>query len=134
LGACRRVEGLKVESTLRTGAQPEGLALSHDGGTLAVARQRKHDVWIHNLKSLEVGRVDTLPGPEDLLFEPDGKKLLVTESGADSVAQVSLAEMRVTRRFKVLGQPLRMTRLKDGLHMIVSSLSQTGAGVFRLPG
>jgi hypothetical protein len=132
--SCSKPGILKVESTLRCGAQPEGMALSPEGTRLAVACQRSNDVWIFNLNSLEESRIDTLPAPLDVLFEPDGKKLLVSESGADSVAQISLSEMRITRRFKVLGEPLRMTRLEDGSRMLVSSLSETGVGVFRLPG
>lgn len=132
--ACGRVGTLKVESTLRTGAQPEGLALSPDGARLAVACQRSNDVWIYDLKAGRSSRIDTLPGPQDVLFDADGRKLLVAEGGAESIAQVSLSEMRVTRRFKVLPQPLRMTRLQGADRMLVSSLTMTGSGVFRLPG
>jgi DNA-binding beta-propeller fold protein YncE len=134
LASCAKTGKLSVESTLRTGAGPLGAALSPDGTMLAVACGRSNDVWIHNLKSLETARVDTLPEPQDVLFDADGKKLLVSESGGDSVAQITLSEMRVTRRFKVLAQPALMTRLADGAHVLVSSLSLSGAGVFRLPG
>jgi DNA-binding beta-propeller fold protein YncE len=132
--ACSRQGDLRVLRTLRVGAQPEGLALSPDGRLLAVACQRSNDVWITALAGGVPFRIDTGPAPQDLMFSPDGTKLLVAESGGESVAQVSLSERRVTRRFKVQPQPLRMEAVPGGGRMLVTSLTETGVGVYGMPG
>jgi DNA-binding beta-propeller fold protein YncE len=133
LTACSRHEKFEVLGVLRTGAFPSGMALSPDGSAMAVACQRSNDVWIVPLDGAAASHVDTLPLPQDVIYSPDWTKVLVSESGGDSIAQLSLDEMRVTRRFKVLGQPSRLQAFQDQSRLLISSLSETGVGVFRLP-
>ncbi len=133
LASCGKPGALRVERILKVGAMPEALRLSPDGAVLAVACARSNDVWIFRLAGGEALRVDTGLQPADLLFSAEGGRLLVSESGADSVAQISLAQKRVTRRFKVLPEPARLESFGSD-RILVTSLSLPGAGVFRGPG
>lgn len=127
--SCGPSKSLKVERILRCGGQPEGLALSKDGKELAVACSRSGELWIFNLAGGASRSVDTDALPSDAVFM-DGR-LLVCESGADTVAQVALAQGRVTRRFKVLPEPARLQEHPDGQRLLVTSLSLEGFGSFR---
>lgn len=136
----RKKNELHVERAFKVGAEPEFLALSSDETTLAVACTRSNDVWVLDLAGGSPSkRIDTGPQPAGMLLDVSARRVLVAESGADTLAQISLEEGRVTRRFKVLPEPVRLQLLQDpgaaagagAQRILVTSLNVMGFGVFR---
>lgn len=81
------------------GLAPAGLALSPDGGTLAVANAHADTLSLMDTKTLAVETValdnsNRLPGllPNSLAFRADGKRLYVACGGENAVAVFMLAQ------------------------------------------
>jgi DNA-binding beta-propeller fold protein YncE len=133
----RNKNELRVERTFRVGAEPEFLALSDDEKTLAVACGRSNDVWVLDLKGAEAPkRIDTGAQPAGMLLDSRARRILVAESGSDTLAQISMEEGRVTRRFKVLPGPADLQPIPGHggaaqERTLVTSLDVKGFGVFR---
>ncbi len=132
LAACAKKGGLSLEKAYKVGAEPEYLALSDDGEKLAVSCSRSNDVWILDLGSGQPLRIDTEPRPAGLRFDAEAGKILVAESDGENLAQISLDQARVTRRFKVLAQPERFQPLpfSGGARTLVTSLTTAGTSGF----
>jgi YVTN family beta-propeller protein len=86
-----------------------GSAPTPDGNYLVIALPHVNKMGVIDLKTMTVLRtVDVPESPQEVLVRPDGKVAYVSCMGSDQVAEVDLAQWKVTRLIKT-------GKLTDGL-------------------
>ncbi|HTB22715.1 MAG TPA: hypothetical protein VK914_08425 [bacterium] len=100
LTGCHQAGAPVLGRRWRVGLGACGMALDGSGTRLAVVCRRSNDVWILSLPDGAFeARIDTLPKPRAVLFEPAGESFYVAE-GLSNVALVGLGDQRVERSFR----------------------------------
>jgi YVTN family beta-propeller protein len=86
-----------------------GSASTPDGNYLLIALPHVNKMGVIDLKTMTVARsIDVPESPQEVLVRPDGKVAYVSCMGSDQVAEVDLADWKVTRLIKT-------GKLTDGL-------------------
>jgi YVTN family beta-propeller protein len=86
-----------------------GSAPTPDGNFLVIALPHVNKMGVIDLRTMAFARsVDVPESPQEVLVRPDGKVAYVSCMGSDQVAEVDLAEWKVTRLIKT-------GKLTDGL-------------------
>lgn len=86
-----------------------GSAPTPDGNYLVIALPYVNKMGVIDLKAMTVSRtIDVCESPQEVLVRPDGKVAYVSCMGSDQVAEVDLAQWKVTRLIKT-------GKLTDGL-------------------
>lgn len=120
-GGCHSGQQAKVLWSLASGAGPEYLALSPDGGTLAVSCPAAQEVWLYSTagKPVFLKKIEAAREPLGLEFGPEGR-IYVCEGGSAEVAELSQDEGRVLRRTACRAAPVDISFIPDGSRFFVS--------------
>jgi DNA-binding beta-propeller fold protein YncE len=131
---CRGPAKVRLLGTLPCGKGPAGLAVSNDGALLAVACPSEQEVWLFGLgqEGTPSRQIPVGPKPSRVDFSPQGE-LLVAESGADSLARISLSEYKVVRRGRTGPEPADFVFSGDGSRILVSCQGAPLLSVLRSP-
>ncbi len=120
---CQRLPAPIIVGWLRCGMGARWLALNQAGSQLAIVCERSNDIWLHDLSATlgqeSVRRFDTGWKPSAAIFLPNDDFMLVAERGVTSVAQVSLRDLRVRRRFTPAGPPNGLWLDRQGLRAVI---------------
>jgi DNA-binding beta-propeller fold protein YncE len=129
---CGRGKAPAIESTWRIGLGAAAIALDPAQAQVAVACSRSNDVWVLKLKDgALLHRIDTLPRPRAILFDPVKPAFFVAE-GLSSVAQVRLEDERVARRFKPRSRVGRLSYEPVSGRLFGGHVGLPTLGVYRL--
>ena len=106
------IQGTRVRTD---SPSPFHVAVSPDGGTLAIANQSGHSVTFIDTKSRKVtGEVAVQVQPEASVFSLDGRTLYVCNAESDNVSVVDVANKSVIKTIKVGDWPCSIKLSKDG--------------------
>ncbi len=106
------IQGTRVRTD---SPSPFHVAVSPDGGTLAIANQSGHSVTFIDTRSRKVtGEVAVQVQPEASVFSLDGRTLYVCNAESDNVSVVDVANKSVIKTIKVGDWPCSIKLSKDG--------------------
>ncbi len=114
-----------------------GIALSHDGATLAVCGSFDNNVSIIDTASwAEVARVPVETFPVRAAFSPDNSLVYVSNKNANSVSVVTNAGggSGVLRTLSVGSQPFELTTNPSGTRLYVANFDSRSISVFETTG
>ena len=118
---------------IAVGPQPEGIALSPDGGELWVGHNGDGAVSVIDVRTEVV--IATLPVgtmPIRLAFTPDGGRILASDARADAVVVIDAHRRAVIGRIPVPGTPISLVPSSDGRRAFVSRSQAGGIAVLDL--
>ncbi|MBK6420670.1 MAG: YncE family protein [Gemmatimonadetes bacterium] len=118
---------------IAVGPQPEGIALSPDGGELWVGHNGDGAVSVIDVRTEVV--IATLPVgtmPIRLAFTPDGGRILASDARADAVVVIDAHRRAVIGRIPVPGTPIGLVPSSDGRRAFVSRSQAGGIAVLDL--
>ena len=123
---------LKLVKTIKTGAQPSGIAINREGTMALVANRAGNSISVITIKAGEVSVVDTIAMGESVVsvaFTPDGKHALAAKFNSHRIALLDIgADGRVTysgRDLPVGLYPWAIAVAADGTRALVTNI---GAG------
>ena len=106
------IQGTRVRTD---STSPFHVAVSPDGGTLAIANQSGHSVTFIDARSRKVtGEVPVQVQPEASVFSHDGRTLYVCNAESDNVSVVDVGNKAVIKTIKVGDWPCSIKLSKDG--------------------
>ncbi len=106
------IQGTRVRTDC---SSPFHVAVSHDGGTLAIANQSGHSVTFVDARSRKVtGEVPVQVQPEASVFSLDGRTLYVCNAESDNVSVIDVGNKAVVKTIKVGDWPCSIKLSKDG--------------------
>jgi YVTN family beta-propeller protein len=106
----------KVTAGTKVGADPSGIAVSPDGGTIFTADYGSNSVSILQASPLSLsGTVGTGSGPVRIAIAPNGKKVFVTNKKADTLSILSGTTFDSIETVKTGKEPLGVAVAADGL-------------------
>ena len=106
------IQGTRVRTD---SPSPFHVAVSPDGGTLAIANQSGHSVTFIDTKSRKVtGEVAVQVQPEASVFSLDGRTLYVCNAESDNVSVIDVGNKSVIKTIKVGDWPCSIKLSKDG--------------------
>lgn len=106
------IQGTRVRTD---SPSPFHVAVSPDGGTLAIANQSGHSVTFIDTKSRKVtGEVAVQVQPEASVFSLDGRTLYVCNAESDNVSVIDVGNKAVVKTIKVGDWPCSIKLSKDG--------------------
>lgn len=122
LVSCKAPRAPRLLGAVTSGSGPEGLSLSPDGSILAVACAGSREVWLYGLEQEGTPhrRLSVGLKPSQVAFSADGQELLVSESGADSLARIGLKDSRVLRRGRTGPGPRHFSLTGEGSKILVA--------------
>ena len=92
------LESGEIIRTVPVGAEPEGVRISPDGTLAYVTGETDHDVTVLDTSTGdEIARIAVGHRPRDLVFTPDGTFAYVSSEIDGTVAEIVVAENRVSR-------------------------------------
>ena len=92
------LESGEIIRTVPVGAEPEGVRISPDGTLAYVTGETDHDVTVLDTSTGdEITRITVGHRPRDLVFTPDGAYAYVSAEIDGTVAEIVVAENRVSR-------------------------------------
>ena len=92
------LESGEIIRTVPVGAEPEGVRISPDGTLAYVTGETDHDVTVLDTSTGdEITRITVGHRPRDLVFTPDGTFAYVSSEIDGTVAEIVVAENRVSR-------------------------------------
>ena len=92
------LESGEIIRTVPVGAEPEGVRISPDGTLAYVTGETDHDVTVLDTSTGdEITRITVGHRPRDLVFTPDGTFAYVSSEIDGTVAEIIVAENRVSR-------------------------------------
>ena len=92
------LESGEIIRTVPVGAEPEGVRISPDGTLAYVTGETDHDVTVLDTSTGdEITRITVGHRPRDLVFTPDGTHAYVSSEIDGTVAEIVVAENRVSR-------------------------------------
>ena len=92
------LESGEIIRTVPVGAEPEGVRISPDGTLAYVTGETDHDITVLDTSTGdEITRITVGHRPRDLVFTPDGAFAYVSAEIDGSVAEIVVAENRVSR-------------------------------------
>ena len=110
------IQGTRVRTD---STSPFHVAVSPDGGTLAIANQSGHSVTFIDARSRKVtGEVPVQVQPEASVFSHDGRTLYVCNAESDNVSVVDVGNKAVIKTIKVGDWPCSIKLSKDGEYNI----------------
>lgn len=122
----------KLQRSIKVGAQPTSLALSKDGGLLAVTNSGSDTLSLIETTSgkvtdtilLRPASLANIPGstPLGVTFSPDEKRLYIAMADLNAVAVVDLASRRLSGFLEAGWYPTAVTVTPDGSNLFVSNL------------
>ena len=106
------IQGTRVRTDC---SSPFHVAVSPDGGTLAIANQSGHSVTFVDARARKViGDVPVQVQPEASVFSRDGHTVYVCNAESDSVSVVDVANKSVIKTIEVGDWPCSIKLSKDG--------------------
>ena len=106
------IQGTRVRTD---SPSPFHVAVSPDGGTLAIANQSGHSVTFIDTRSRKVtGEVPVQVQPEASVFTHDGRTLFVCNAESDTVSVIDVGNKAVIKTIKVGDWPCSIKLSKDG--------------------
>ncbi|MGR3173997.1 MAG: hydrazine synthase subunit beta [Candidatus Scalindua sp.] len=106
------IQGTRVRTD---SPSPFHVAVSPDGGTLAIANQSGHSVTFIDTRSRKVtGEVPVQVQPEASVFTLDGRTLFVCNAESDTVSVIDVGNKAVVKTIKVGDWPCSIKLSKDG--------------------
>jgi len=112
----------KLLTVMKSGTDPEQVAISHDGKTVYVANEDAGQLTMIDTDSGKI--TDTVKvgdEPEGVTVTPDGKQVYVTSEDAGAVFVVDVEKKKVVRPVKVGPRPRSISFLPDGSRAYVPS-------------
>lgn len=124
-----------MQSSVRVGYRPYGVALSHDGKTLAASNWGDESIsLIDPMLMKERSRIKVGSHPNDLLWAPDGR-LFVANAGSNSVSVIRDASVIETirtsfdQRDLVGSTPVSLAIARDGSRLYVANADNNDIAV-----
>jgi YVTN family beta-propeller protein len=115
------VERGEVQSSVRVGERPEGMAFSPDGALLFLVNRESNLISIVDTAALSVvGAISTGQGPVRIAITPDGKRLAFPLFHQDAVQIADARRGCVTHTIPVGRQPAGTALSADGALLFVS--------------
>jgi len=106
------IQGTRVRTDCNS---PFHVAVSQDGGTLAIANQSGHSVTFIDARTRKVtGEVAVQVQPEASVFSQDGRTLYVCNAESDNVSVIDIVNKSVIKTIKVGDWPCSIKLSKDG--------------------
>ena len=112
----------QVESRLKTGQRPRGLALSDDGRTLYVAASEDNRIEAWDLRERRRRRAyDGGSDPERFALSPDGKSLFVANEDVALISRLDLADGTIAWQAEVGPEPEGIAISPDGRLVVATA-------------
>jgi YVTN family beta-propeller protein len=106
------IQGTRVRTDC---SSPFHVAVSADGGTLAISNQSGHSVTFVDARSKKVtGEVPVQVQPESSVFSHDGRTLYVCNAESDNVSVIDVGNKAVVKTIKTGDWPCSIKLSKDG--------------------
>ena len=106
------IQGTRVRTDC---SSPFHVAVSDDGGTLAISNQSGHSVTFVDARSKKVtGEVPVQVQPESSVFSHDGRTLYVCNAESDNVSVIDVGNKAVVKTIKTGDWPCSIKLSKDG--------------------
>jgi YVTN family beta-propeller protein len=106
---------LKVRRVIRSGTDPEQLAVSRDGSKLYIANEDAAQLSVVDVASGNtIARVKIGEEPEGVAVRPDGAITYVTSEGDNAVFAIDSATNQLVKRIEVGARPRSIGFLPDG--------------------